>query len=171
MNEDVNKGFDIRTKDMKREKYLVFQLHQECFGIPLSTVKEVIGLTEITAIPQVPEYFRGLINLRGRIISVLDLRTKLRLPETEYVGKKTCIVIVEIKDLVIGAIVDDVQQVAGFMSDQIESGLDMRSSVNQEFVTGVARTEGRRLIILLDIGKVLDADDLILLRQQHKTAA
>jgi purine-binding chemotaxis protein CheW len=78
---------------------------------------------------------------------------------------------VEIKDLVIGAIVDDVQQVAGFMSDQIESGLDMRSSVNQEFVTGVARTEGRRLIILLDIGKVLDADDLILLRQQHKTAA
>lgn len=162
---------DMRSKNTKREKYLVFKLHEECYGIPLSSVKEVIGLTEITGIPQVPDFFKGLINLRGRIISVLDLRAKLHLPPAEYEEKKTCIIIVEIQDLVIGIIVDDVQQVAGFMSDQIEADIDIQSSVHRDAITGVAKADQRKLIVLLDIGKALHADDMILLRDQYNKAA
>lgn len=166
----TNEGLKFHGKESKREKHLIFQLMNECYGVPLSSVKEVIGLTEITAIPQVPEYFKGLINLRGRIISVIDLRAKFKMPLSSYEPKKTCIIIAEIKDLVIGAIVDDVQQVAGFMSDQIESGLDIQSSVNRESITGVAKTDNKKLIVLLDIGKVLNAEDLILMRQQQKAS-
>lgn len=158
------------AKESKKEKHLIFQLANECYGIPLSSVKEVIGLTEITTIPQVPDFFKGFINLRGQIISVIDLRAKLRLAKSAFEEKRTCIIIVEIKDLVIGAIVDDVQQVAGFMSDQIVSGLDFESTISRDAITGVAKTDNRKLIVLLDIGKVLNAEDLILLRQQSKVA-
>ena len=150
---------DVRG-ETKREKYLIFSLLDENYGMPLSTVKEVIGLTEITKVPNVAEYFKGIFNLRGKIISVFDLRTKLRLPKADYKEKKTCIIIVEIDGLVLGTIVDDVSAVSGFVQGQIERHLDIESPVSREFVTGVAKTEEKKLTLLLDIGKVLSVEDL-----------
>ena len=156
----------LDTKESKREKYLVFTLVDEFYGIPLSTVKEVIGITAITKIPNLGEHFKGLVNLRGKIISVFDLRAKLKLPRIEYKDKKTCIVIVEIQGLTIGAVVDDVNSVSGFFPNQIEKDLDIDSRVSREFVTGVAKEENRKLTLLLDIGKILNIDELKSIKNQ-----
>ena len=150
----------------KNKKFLTFSLADEKYGIPLSTVKEVIGMVDITPVPHVPNFFKGLINLRGKIISIIDLRIKLGLPKTEMVPKKTTIVITEIDDLTLGAIVDDVQEVVGFEKDQVENSIDVQSKVSREFVTGVAKTNTKKLILLLDIGKTLSVSDLALIKKQ-----
>lgn len=143
-----------------QQKYLLFSLLDETYGIPLNSVKEVIGLTEITQIPHVPKYFKGLINLRGMIISVIDLRVKVGLPQEDYVPMKTCVVIVEISGLTVGLIVDDVNEVANFDPEQIESKIHTASSVNESFLDGVARREGDKLTILLNVEKTLTSADL-----------
>ena len=149
-----------------RVKYLVFELMEERYGIPLSSVKEVIGLTEITKVPNVPDFFVGLINLRGQIISVLDLRKKLKLPEEKYKDKKTTIIITEFENVTIRTIVDDVKEVANFESSQIENKLDIQSSLGREFMTGVAKTNDNKLTLLLNIGKVLSLDERVLLKEK-----
>ncbi|WP_394209485.1 chemotaxis protein CheW [Enterovibrio calviensis] len=141
------------------QKNLVFSLADEQYGIPLSSVKEVIGLVKVTPIPHVPPYFKGLINLRGRIISVIDLRSKLGLEEKAYEPKKTSIIISDVNALTIGSIVDDVNEVVGFDEAQIERDLDISHSIGRDYITGVAKAKGN-LVLLLDIHKVLDPDDL-----------
>ncbi len=168
-NNSFNQREDDLSKESKREKYLIFSLLKETYGIPLSSVKEVIGLTDITSIPNVPDYFKGLINLRGKIISVIDLRKKLSLPEAEYEEKKTCIIIVEFDDFVLGTIVDDVSAVEGFMLSQLEHGLDINSKVSRDYIVGVAKNSNKKLTLLLDIAKVLNVDELKMIR--NKVAA
>ena len=160
-----------KGREGTKSKFLVFDLVDENYGVPLSSVKEVIGLTEITKVPNVPEFFKGLINLRGKIISVIDLRTKLKLPSTEYEDKKTTIIIAEIDDFTIGTVVDDVREVANFDTGQMEHGLDIQSKVGREFITGVAKTDGKKLTLLLDIGKVLSVEEMSLLRSQTQQKA
>jgi purine-binding chemotaxis protein CheW len=157
--------------EIGRVKYLVFNLSEENYAVPLHTVKEVIGLTEITTVPNVPAFFKGLINLRGKIISVIDLRSKLSLPCTEYKDKKTTIIIAEMDGFTIGTIVDDVKAVENFETKQIQHGLDIQSKTDCEFVTGVAKTEGKKLTLLLDIGKVLSVEEMALLRKQSQQRA
>ena len=154
----------------KNTKYLVFTLADEPYGIPLSSVKEVIGLTEITPVPNSSSYFKGLINLRGKIISVIDFRAKLCLPQSEYEAKRTSIIITDVEDMVIGMIVDDVNEVIGFEADQIESELNLTRDVNRDYLTGVAKVQ-KKLILLVDIGKVLSTDDMISFRKFNKEAA
>ncbi|WP_283132568.1 chemotaxis protein CheW [Enterovibrio norvegicus] len=141
------------------QKNLIFSLADEQYGIPLSSVKEVIGLVKVTPIPHVPPFFKGLINLRGRIISVIDLRLKLGLEETEYEAKRTSIVISDVNALTIGSIVDDVNEVIGFDEEQIERELEISHSIKRDYIAGVAKAKDN-LVLLLDINKVLDPDDL-----------
>ncbi len=155
----------------KRNKHLIFSLGPESFGIPLSQVKEVIGMVEITPIPNVPPFFKGIINLRGHIISVIDLKTKLSIPRKEADSKKPCIVICKFNDIVIGSIVDDVTEVCGFEESAIERTIDIQSNVSRDYVTGVAKIQGKGLTLLLEIGKVLNVNELEILRSQTKKAA
>jgi len=148
------------------QKNLIFSLEKEKYGIPLSTVKEVIGLANITPVPHVPAFFKGLINLRGKIISVIDLRLKLALPTAEYQPKKTSIIITDVNDLTIGTIVDDVDEVVGFDQAQVESDLDISNSVQREYIIGVAKASDNKLVLLLDIRKVLNAEELELIKRQ-----
>lgn len=147
-------------------KYMVFTLGEDRFAIPLYQVKEVIGLIKISPVPDVPKYFKGLINLRGRIISTMDLRTKLGIPVKEAAAKKACIIISEVGGLVMGSIVDDVTEVLGIDDKQIEKNLDISSKVSREYITGAAKVESKPLTLLLDIGKVLNVDELAQLRHQ-----
>jgi len=150
----------------KNKKFLTFCLAEEKYGIPLSSVKEVIGIVDITSVPHVPNFFKGLINLRGKIISIIDLRIKLGLPKAEIIPKKTTIIITEIDELTLGAIVDDVQEVVGFEKDQVENSIDVQSKVSRDFITGVAKTNTKKLILLLDIGKTLSISDMALIKKQ-----
>ena len=153
------------TKGLPRsKKYMVFTLGEDRFAIPLFQVKEVIGLIKITPIPDVPKYFKGLINLRGRIISTLDLRAKLGIPLKEAQAKKSCIIISELTEVLIGTIVDNVSEVVSIEESQIERQLDISSKISREYITGIAKIDGKPLTILLDIGKVLDVSELAALR-------
>jgi len=166
-NKEVNEHASKHND--KRNKYLIFSLQEEQYGIPLSEVKEVIGMTDnLTPVPHTPKFFRGLINLRGKIISVLDLRTKLALPSEEYVPKKTTIIITEVSDFTIGVIVDGVNEVVGFEPSEIEKNIDIQSKVSRDFIIGVAKRAS--LILLLDLEKTLSVNEMGLLRQTLKAA-
>ena len=148
---------------------MVFTLGDDRFATPLSQVKEVIALATITPLPDVPAYFKGLINLRGKIISTIDLRVKLGIRVKPTTTKKPSIIISEIDDVVIGAIVDDVIEVVGIDESQIERNLDISSKVSREYIAGVARSDTNPLTILLDIGKVLNVDELTSVRKHGAT--
>lgn len=151
---------------IRRKKFMVFKLGDDRFAIPLGQVKEVIGLTVITPIPDVPKYFKGLVNLRGKIISTLDLRMKLGIPVKESTSKRTCIIISELSEIVLGTLVDDVTEVLSIDEDHIERELDISSKMSREYITGVVKFEAQALIVLLDFGKVLNVDELTSFRRQ-----
>ncbi len=159
----------VSTKnETKKEKFLIFTLGSDKYGIPLSTVKEIIGSVEITPIPQVPSFFKGLINLRGEIISVVDLKVKLAIAKNNSVANKLSIIIVEIDNIKIGTIVDDVDEVIGFEQNQLERSIDIQSNISSKFVAGVAKIDQQNLILLLDIGKVLSIEEMKLLKENAK---
>ena len=166
-NENTGRNMDERMRELTRSrgKYLVFILDGKRYGVSLSSVKEVIGMTEFTPVPGVPRFFKGLINLRGKIHSVIDLRVKLRLTEVEYQPKKTTIIITEIGGFFIGTVVDDVLEVIGLEANQIERDLNISSDISREFIVGVAKSSDKDLTLLLDLGKVLSAEELAIVKK------
>lgn len=143
----------------KKKKYMTLTLGPERFAIPLSVVKEVIGLTRITPIPEMPKYFRGLINLRGKVISTIDLRDKLGLNLTDQ-ATKPCIVICDIGDLTLGTIVDEVNEVSSWDPEQIEANLDLESSVARNYLEGVAKFPDKPMTLILNLEKVLRSQEV-----------
>jgi purine-binding chemotaxis protein CheW len=132
---------------------LTFGLDREEFGIPVTQVREVIRVTEITRVPQVPPHVRGVTNLRGRILPVVEIRTRLGL-EPAVITPTARIVVVEVLSRVLGLLVDRVSQVTRLPSDSVVPPPDEVVSAEADYVTGVARWDSR-LIILLDLDKVL----------------
>lgn len=157
-------GLGARSK-----KYMIFTIYEERFAVPLSQVKEVIGLSRITPVPNVPKYFKGLINLRGKIISTIDLREKLKIP-SKGESKKPCIIISEIKEIMIGTIVDDVAEVLGIDEAQITRQLDIVNPETREYCVGAARFQDKPLTLILDLEKALNIEDLAVLRPHAKAA-
>lgn len=148
-------------------KYLTFVLAKEEYGIPILKVKEIIKLLDITSIPKTPGYIKGVINLRGKIIPIMDLRLKFGLEEMEY-NERTCIVVVEITlnetRKLMGLIVDTVSEVANLTTDQIEPPPEYGFQNNQGFLIGVGKVK-ERVILLLDIERILSREESILLKE------
>jgi purine-binding chemotaxis protein CheW len=146
----------------KEGKYLTFALGSEEFGLEILKVREIIGYMEITAVPQTPSYVKGVINLRGQVIPVIDLRSKFGM-ETAKVTEETCIIVVEIKQdarkYSTGIVVDHVQEVLDIEGENIEEAPQFDSSVNTDFILGIGKV-GESVKILLDIDKVLGNCDL-----------
>jgi purine-binding chemotaxis protein CheW len=140
-------------------RYLAFSLAGEEYAVPLLKVKEVIALSEITPVPQTPSYFRGIMNLRGQIISVVDLRSKLRLPPAAATGENA-IIILDIAEVSLGAVVDSIDSVLAVASADVSPTPDLESNVSSEFITGVTR-RGKKLVLLLDIEQTLSVDELV----------
>jgi len=143
-------------------KYLTFNLGDEGYGLEILKVQEIIGMQEITKIPRTPAYVRGVINLRGKVIPVIDLRLKFGMPEQELT-RKTCIIMVQVHrnemDLIIGLVVDEVSEVLNISGDQIEPAPSLGTQVETHFILGMAKTESA-VKILLDIDKVLSAEEM-----------
>ncbi len=148
-------------------KYLTFTLAKEEYGISILKVREIIKLLEITSIPKTPGYIKGVINLRGKIIPIMDLRLKFGLEEKEY-NERTCIVVVEISlnDIrkLMGLIVDTVSEVANLTTDQIEPPPEYGYQNNQRFLIGVGKTKDR-VILLLEIEQILSREESVLLKE------
>ena len=143
-------------------KYMTFKLAAEEYGVEILKVRDVIGLMDITRVPRTREFIRGVINLRGKVIPVVDLRLKFGMEETEL-GEQTVIIVVQFscgeRELTMGILVDEVQEVLDITADRIEPPPDFGSgSVDTDFILGVGKSE-KRVIFLLDNGKVLNADE------------
>ena len=154
---------------LKAGRFLCFSLGKEKFAIPLLQVKEVIANTETTSIPQAPSYFKGIMNLRGQVISIIDLRSKLKVGKTETT-QETTIIILDINNLSIGVIVDSVDQVIAYEPGTISDPPDHDSSIKADYIVGVARDK-EYLTLVLDLQKALNTEDMKTVRQQQKSAA
>ncbi|MEA4925520.1 MAG: chemotaxis protein CheW [Syntrophomonadaceae bacterium] len=147
-------------------KYLTFLLNQEEYGIPIRDVKEIIGILDITGIPKTPKFLKGVMNLRGKIIPVIDLRLKFGMDEREYT-RKTCIIVVEVLTQkvkrLMGVIVDTVSEVIGIHGEDIEPTSAEDNYFDEEFFMGLAKVKGK-VIILLDAAKILNRQELSLLK-------
>ena len=138
-------------------KYLTFKLADEEYGVEILKVREINGVMDITAVPQMPRYMKGVINLRGKVIPVVDLRLKFGLDELEHT-EQTCIIVVDIGQE-IGIIVDTVSEVLDIAADNIEPPPAMGASVDTSFILGMGKVADA-VKILLNVEKVLSGDEL-----------
>jgi purine-binding chemotaxis protein CheW len=148
-----------RSADHRR-KYLAFHLGAEEFGIQVMKVREIIGVQDITAVPHTPDYVNGVINLRGRVIPILDLRLKLRMPKAAYTSS-TCIIVIEAVSpggkLLIGVVVDGVSEVLTVAQADVEPPPAFGNEMQFQHVLGMAKVNGK-VKILLDIDHVLASE-------------
>ena len=147
-------------------QYLTFKLDDEVFAVDISKVREVLDLTTITKVPRTPEFMRGVINLRGSVVPVVDLRLKFGMKKTEKTVN-TCIIIVEVTvdgdTVVLGALADSVQEVIDLESENIEPAPKIGTRLRTEFIKGMGR-QNDRFSIILDIDKVFSLDELALVQ-------
>ncbi|MCK5100861.1 MAG: purine-binding chemotaxis protein CheW [Desulfobacteraceae bacterium] len=152
----------IRSMTVKTGKYLTFSLEDEEYGIGILKVKEIIGMMPITSVPRTPEYVKGVINLRGKVIPVIDLRLKFDLESIEYT-ERTCIIVVEIDSeastVLIGIVVDAVSEVINIKEEEIEETPTFGTKLNTDYILGMAKMEGG-VKILLNIDKVLSSEEI-----------
>lgn len=139
-------------------RYLSFQLASETYAVPIKTVSEIIGLSDITHVPNMPEYMKGIINLRGRVLPVMDLRKKFSLQNTTYT-RETCIIIVEIWSRKVGLIVDTVREVLDFKSNQIELPPDIGGQPHTQSLIGIGKLSDR-VVILVEPSLILSKEEL-----------
>ncbi|HEY8551711.1 MAG TPA: chemotaxis protein CheW [Vicinamibacterales bacterium] len=153
-------GAEHRDLAAMAGKYLTFQLGKEEYGLPVLKVREIIKLLEITPVPQAPPHVKGVINLRGKVIPVIDLRLKFQLPFQEY-DARTAIIVVEVVGingpLLMGIIVDTVSEVLNITADEIEGTPDFGEHVRTDYMRGVAKVKGT-VKILLDLDRAFAED-------------
>jgi len=159
----------IKQAHVEQNKHLIFKLNEERYALQLSMIKEVIAITTASRIPNVAGHFYGLINLRGAIITVIDLRKKLGIPAKEFEEKKTSIMIVEVESYTLGFIVDEIIQVLNIDESIVErDGGDLKLS--REYISGIARISGdeKGLVILLNEQNVVGIEELKRLDQMNE---
>ena len=143
-------------------QYLTFKLAEEVFALDVAKVREILEYTNITKVPQTPEFMRGVINLRGSVVPVIDLRLKFGMTKTEQTVN-TCIIVVEVcmdGDIsVLGALADSVQEVIEMEPGQIEPAPHIGTSLNTDFIKGMGKHDGN-FIMILDIDKVFTNEEL-----------
>lgn len=144
-------------------RFLVFSLGGEEYAVPLLTVKEVIAVPDLTPLPQTPPHFLGIMNLRGQVISVIDMRIKLGMKPTSTT--ETVVIICDIGPRGVGIVVDRVDSVFSIQESEIQPRPAFDGKKNSEYLTGVVQQD-KRLILLLDIFKALDAQDKAALAQR-----
>ncbi|HKL48423.1 MAG TPA: chemotaxis protein CheW [Desulfuromonadales bacterium] len=155
------------------KQFLTFNLGEDIFGVEVMQVREILDYTSITRVPQTPEFMLGVINLRGRVVPVVDLRAKFGLPPTEKT-RDTCIIVMEIEiegeSTILGAVADSVQEVMDLNEDQIEPPPRIGTRLKTEFIYGMGKREDE-FIILLDIDRIFSVGELELVQEvTEKTA-
>lgn len=163
-NNGVMQGGGSRSvaASMVEGKYLTFQLGEEVYGIRILQVQEIMGIMEITFVPHVPYYIRGVVNLRGKVIPVVDLRLKFGM-DSHADTERTCVIVVQIKQagqqVIMGLIVDEVSEVVDIAATQIEPPPSFGAAVDTVFILGMGKVN-ERVVMLLDVDCVLSGEEL-----------
>lgn len=145
-------------EDTLKGKYLTFSLGTEFYGIEIRYVIEIIGIQPITEVPELPDYVRGIINLRGKIIPVMDVRTRFKKECKEY-NDRTCIIVVNVNDTNIGLIVDKVEEVMSIQEQDIVNPPSISNNFSNKYISGIGKV-GSEVKLLLDCNKLLSGDEL-----------
>jgi len=148
-------------EDTLKGKYLTFYTDNQLFGISIADVVQIVGMQDITAVPEFPSYAKGIINLRGIIIPIIDVRLRLRKEEIGY-NERTCIIVTNINGSYIGFIVDEVNEVTNIDNEDISNPPQMGSDYTNTFITGIAKLNNR-IVLLIDLKKVLDEKEIELI--------
>jgi purine-binding chemotaxis protein CheW len=157
---------DSRKKDLGG-KFLTFLLGGEEYGLEILKVREIIGMMEITPVPRTPDYIKGVLNLRGKIIPIINLRLKFGMEEVERTNE-TCIIVVDIGKIEMGIIVDKVLEVLDVASEDIDEAPSFGAAIDTQFILGMGKSRGK-VSILLDITKVLSIGELALVDSFSQT--
>ena len=165
LDEKMEKAVEIMAD--REGKYLTFTLSDEEYGMGILKIKEIIGMMPITKVPQTPEFVKGVINLRGKVIPVIDLRLRFGMESMDYTDR-TCIIVVEIQGTIetiqIGIVVDSVSEVLNIKREEVEDTPTFGARLNTDYILGMAKMEGG-VKILLDIDRVLKAEEVELLEK------
>ena len=154
-NYDENK---LMEEDTQHGRFLTFTLDDEVYGIEIQHVTEIIGIQSITKVPEVPDYVKGIINLRGKIIPVIDVRLKFSKPAMEY-DDRTCIVVIDINDVSVGLIVDNVDEVLTIDDEDIAAPPANKTGFENRYIKGIGKA-GDKVQLLLDCEKLLKTEEM-----------
>lgn len=148
----------IQEEDTLKGKFLIFTIDKEDYGIEIKNVLEIVGMQPITAVPQLPEYIKGMINLRGKIIPVMDVRLRFKKEEIEY-DDRTCIIIVQIDEVYVGLIVDRVSEVMNISEDEFAEVPEIGSNSKNKYISSIGNTKSG-VKIILDCNKIISDDEI-----------
>ena len=153
----------VKAVSNKEGKYLTFTLGEEEYGIGILKIKEIIGMMPVTSVPQTPDFVKGVINLRGKVIPVMDLRLRFNMESIDYT-ERTCIIVVEISGgtgtVLMGIVVDSVSEVLNIKAQDIEETPTFGTDLDTSYILGMAKMDGG-VKILLDIDRVLSEKDIV----------
>lgn len=150
MSEEINSSFET-DEDTQKGKYLIFALGDEEYGIEIKYVTEIIGIQNIIHMPDLPEYMKGIINLRGKIIPVMDVRLRFKKEPTAY-NNRTCVIVVDIKNMPLGLIVDTVSEVLTIPEENIVEPPQINKGMGGSYIKGIGKTEnGVKLLLNCEI--------------------
>lgn len=149
-------------QNLSEHQYLTFWIDGQLFAIPASDVAQIVGMQQITPVPEYPQYAKGIINLRGEIIPVIDVRLRFHRKEAEY-GERTCIIIVSIMEQLVGFIVDTVEEVSDIDDAQISPPPKVSGDITNVYLNGIAQLEGK-IILLADTERILNENELSVLK-------
>lgn len=150
--------YDDDDEDTQKDKYLTFKVGEEEYGVEISCVIEVIGMQKITHVPDMPEFVKGVINLRGQVIPITDVRMRFNIETREY-NDRTCIVVVTVNDTFVGLVVDTVSDVLAIPQENIDPPPKVNQQRKSHFIQGIGKI-GDNVKILLDVNKLLYDDEL-----------
>lgn len=155
---NVVENYVEMEEDTQKDRFLTFSIGKESFGLEIKYVTEIIGIQAITEIPELPKYVKGIINLRGKIIPVMDVRLRFKKDPKEY-NDRTCIIVVDINDIFLGLIVDNVSEVLTIPEQDIVEPPQMNKGFNNRYIKQIGKV-GNDAKLLLDCEKLLTEDDL-----------
>ncbi|MDR3592534.1 MAG: chemotaxis protein CheW [Negativicutes bacterium] len=153
----LNQELMEQEEDTQKGKFLTFSLGNEFYGLEICYVTEIIGIQPITEVPELPQYVRGIINLRGKIIPVMDVRLRFKKPFREY-NDRTCVVVVDIRDVSVGLIVDSVSEVLSIKDEDIVPPQELKAAQNR-YIKGIGKV-GTDIKLLLDCDRLLSDDEI-----------
>lgn len=159
MSDIINRFLKEDEEDVTTEKYLTFLIDSQTYAVEISNVKEIISIQEVTAMPDFPKFIKGIINVRGVIIPVIDMRYRFKKPEKEY-DERSSIVITIINELLIGLIVDSVDEVLDVEIADISPSPKLSADSSAKYVSSIAKI-GKKIVLILDTNRLLNSDELL----------
>ncbi|MDR3565912.1 MAG: chemotaxis protein CheW [Negativicutes bacterium] len=154
------------AEDTQKGRFLTFSVGKEDYGIEIQFVTEIIGIQDITEVPELPDYVKGIINLRGKIIPVMDVRIRFKKEAIAY-NDRTCIIVIDIRDISIGLIVDKVCEVLTIADENVVPPPDIKTGFHNRYVKGIGKV-GSQVELLLDCDKLLNDDEIDVLSADYK---